>query len=190
MKRIILTLSISLLAVYGFSQGNSLTLSGGYSFANVDDSDVLTEDPNIKGKGWRINGTYEFNRNESSIVYGFSVGYISVSADYEDANEKTEYEVSTIPIYFAPKYLFGSDKVKGFIKLAFGGQSAKLKRTTSNGTTEGKDFGFYGGGGAGIMAFVTDKVFLNAEYEIAYMTNAYFRNGLMNSIMAGIGIKL
>ena len=190
MKRVLLVLTISLLTVYGFSQENLLSISGGYSFANVDDSDAFSEDPNIKGPGWRINGTYDFNPNQGKVAYGFSVGYISVKAEYDADNlGKVDYEVSTIPIYFAPKFLFGNNKTKGFVKGALGVQSAKLNRSSSTGSTSGSDFGFYGGGGAGLMYFVNDKIFLNAEYEIAYMTNAYYRNGLMNTVMGGIGIK-
>jgi len=52
------------------------------------------------------------------------------------------------------------------------------------------DFGFYGGGGAGLMYFVNESVFINAEYEVAYMTNSFYRNGVMNSVLLGIGVKL
>ncbi len=107
MKRFILTIAIACIGFYGFSQENLLSISGGYAFANVDDSEYFTDDPDVKGTGWRINGTYDFNRSEGPIAYGFSVGYISVSA----------------------------------------------------------------------------------EYEIAYMTNNYYRNGLMQSVMGGIGVR-
>jgi len=189
MKQLLLTLIIACTAFYGFSQQNLLSVSGGYSFANIDDSDYFTEDPDIKGTGWRINGTYDFNPNEGKIAYGFSIGYISVSASYTGDTETAEYTVSTMPYYFAPKYLFGNETFKGFIKLVIGGQSATLKRTVSGGEVTAKDFGFYGGGGAGLMVFVSDMIFINAEYEIAYMTNNFYRNGLMNSVMLGIGVK-
>ena len=120
MKRLLLTLIIACTAFYGFSQQNLLSLSGGYSFANVDDSEYLSEDPNIKGTGWRINGTYDFNPNEGKIAYGFSIGYISVSASYTGTTGTTDYTVNTMPYCFAPKYLFGNEKFKGFIKLAIG----------------------------------------------------------------------
>lgn len=190
MKRLIITLSIACIAFYGFSQENLLSISGGYAFANVDDSEYFTEDPNIKGSGWRINGTYDFNRNEGPIAYGFSVGYISVSADYSGAADTlTEYTINTVPFYFAPKYLFGNETFRGFIKLAIGAQSANLKRTTPTAEITANDFGFYGGAGAGIMINVHEMIFLNVEYEIAYMQNNYYRNGMMQTVMGGIGVR-
>lgn len=190
MKRFIITISILSIACLGYSQNNLISVSGGYVIANVDDSEYFSDDPNIKGNGWRINGTYDYNPNEGQVAYGFSIGYISVGASYSYSGDSTaEYQVSTVPFYFAPKYLFGSDRVRGFIKLALGGQSSNLKRTGSATETTAKGFGFYGGAGAGLNAFVSEKVFINIEWEISYLTNNYYRNGMLNSFMGGIGVK-
>lgn len=189
MKRILITITIVCIAMIGFSQSNMVNLSGGWAFANVDDSEYFAEDPNIKANGWRINGTYDFNNDGGPWAYGISIGYISVSASYSGTTDTADYKVSSMPFYFAPKYLFGSDKFRGFVKLAIGGQSANFERKGQSSTITGNDFGFYGGGGAGLMFFVTDMVFLNAEYEIAYMTNSYYRNGMMQSVLLGVGLK-
>ena len=57
-----------------FSQENMVTLSGGYSFANIEDTDV-------KGTGYRINGLYELNPMEGKFAHGISFGYIGLKAD-------------------------------------------------------------------------------------------------------------
>ena len=54
MKKHIFITFLVLLSMKAFSQENMLTISGGYSFANIEDTD-------IKGTGFRINGLYEFN---------------------------------------------------------------------------------------------------------------------------------
>jgi len=190
MKRFILTIAIACIAFYGMSQENLLSFSAGYAFANVDDSEYITDDPDLKGTGWRINGTYDFNANEGPMAYGFSVGYISVSASYTNSADTTiDYTIGTMPFYFAPKYLFGNETIRGFVKLAIGGQSSNFTRTAPGGKIVANDFGFYGGGGAGLMVNVHEMIFLSAEYEIAYMSNNYYRNGLMQSVMAGIGVR-
>jgi hypothetical protein len=51
------------------------------------------------------------------------------------------------------------------------------------------DFGFYGGGGGGIMYFIKENIFINAEYEIAWASNGYYKDGWINSAMGGIGLK-
>ena len=189
MKRIVLTLTLASFVFIGFSQENLVSLSGGYSWLNIDASEYVSDDHKIKASGWRINGTYDFNPNEGAVAYGFSLGYISVTGSYSGLTDTADYKVSSIPIYFAPKYLFGNEKIKGFIKLAIGGQSATLKRTNSAGETSASDFGFYGGAGGGLIYFVHEVVFINAEYEIAFATNAYYVDGIMQSAMFGIGVK-
>ena len=84
--------------------------------------------------------------------------------------------------------MFGNDKFKGFIKGAIGAQFADLKR---EGLVElsDNDFGFYGGGGAGIMVFLKENIFINVEYEIAYASNSWYKDGWINTAMGGIGIK-
>jgi len=190
MKRSIMLVIAVFAAVVAFSQSNLVSLSGGYSWAKVDDSENIQDDPDIKGTGWRINGAYDYVNYKGNFSYGCAAGYISVSADYKGVADTAEYTVSTVPFYFVPKYLFGKEKIQGFIKLAIGGQSARLKRKGQAGEVKANDFGFYGGGGAGLMIFVKENVFINAEYEIAYMTNSFYRNGLMNSALFGIGLKL
>ena len=189
MKRFFLTLALVSFAFWGFSQENLVNVTGGYAWLNIDDSDYYPEDPNIKGTGWRINGTYDFNPNEGKVAYGFSIGYVSVGASYDGAADTADYKISSIPVYFAPKFLFGNEKIKGFLKLMIGGQSSTLKRTGTATEASVSDFGFYGGTGAGFMYFVNEKIFLNAEYELAYATNGYYKGGLFQSASAGIGMR-
>ncbi len=164
-----------------FSQSNIITLSGGYSFAKIEDSDVTAT-------GWRINGLYEFFPVPSKIAHGISIGYINIESS-EIINAATIVSsVNSIPIYYAPKFMFGSEKVKGFVKGALGIQFASLKREGVVILSD-NDLGFYGGGGAGIMFFIRENVFINAEYEIAWASNSFYKDGWMNSAMGGVGIK-
>lgn len=189
MKKVVITLSFALLVMVAFSQKNAVIINGGYSWANVDASDIMETDPNVKGSGWRINGEYAWNPNDGSFAYGIGLGYLSVGASYDDGTSSADYSISTIPMYFAPRYMFGNEKVQGFIKAILGFHSSNYERKGTGGTVTGSDNGFYGGGGAGILFHINDRIFLDAEYEIAYMTNDYYRNGLMQTAMGGIGIK-
>jgi hypothetical protein len=182
MKKIYLILSLSCLTLYGYSQENLVSVSGGYSFTKIEDTD-------INASGWRINGTYEFNPTGGPWAFGFSLGYIGLSASEEKIGEGTvDYNIGTIPIYFAPKFLFGNDKIKGFIKGAIGTQNSHLKRTGLLEISD-TDWGFYGGGSAGIRITLSEMFFLNAEYELAWLSNSGYKDGLINSAMVGIGIK-
>lgn len=84
--------------------------------------------------------------------------------------------------------MFGNEKFKGFIKGALGMQYSTLKR---EGLVSFKDddFGFYGGGGAGFMIFLKEFLFINGEYEIAWLSNSFYQDGWMNTVSGGIGVK-
>jgi hypothetical protein len=181
MKKINLILALVSLTFCLHAQENLLTVSGGYSFANIEDTD-------LKATGWRINGEYAFNPSQGPWAFGISVGYIGLSVTDETLIGNIDYSIGTIPLYFAPKFMFGSDKIKGFIKGALGTQNSHLKRAGQLEFTD-TDWGFYGGGSAGVNFSVSEKVFLNAEYEVAWLSNTYYKDGLINSAMVGIGFK-
>ena len=71
---------------------------------------------------------------------------------------------------------------------ALGTQFASLKREGLV-TLSDNDFGFYGGGGAGIMIFIKENVFINGEYEIAWASNSFYKDGWISTAGGGIGFK-
>jgi hypothetical protein len=180
-KTLILLAFISCTAVLA-GQENMFSLSGGYSFCNVEDIDV-------NSNGWRINGLYEFNPHSGKIAHGFSFGYVNNKAEGEGELTDNTYKISTMPIYYAPKFLIGSEKIKGFIKGAIGMQRSWLKREGTLGSVENKDFGFAGGGGAGGTLFINEKIFLNLEYELLWLSNSWYKDGLLNTASLGLGMR-
>jgi len=182
MKKHIFITVLVLLSMKAFSQENMITLSGGYSFANIEDTE-------IQATGFRINGLYEFNPNGGKFAHGFSVGYIGLTAEETVGQAVTTYKVNSYPIYYAPKVMFGNEKVKAFIKGALGMQYAGLKREGAAISIDDNDFGFYAGGGAGVMLFIKSNIFLNAEYEIAWASNSWYSDGWMNTASVGLGFK-
>jgi hypothetical protein len=181
MKKYILITFLILLSMRALSQESIVTLSGGYSFANIEDTDT-------KGTGWRINGLYEFNPTGSMFAHGISFGYINLSASEGIGSQTIKNTINSFPLYYAPKVMFGSDKFKFFIKGALGMQFAGLKREGAV-TLSDVDFGFYGGGGAGIMIFIKENVFINGEYEIAWASNNWYKDGWISTASGGIGFK-
>jgi hypothetical protein len=181
MKKYIFVLFLALLSFKALSQENIVTVSGGYSFANIEDSDS-------KGTGWRINGLYELNPMGGKFAHGLSIGYINLSAAETVQQLTVTSTVGSLPVYYAPKVMFGNDKIKGFIKGALGMQYAWLKREGVASISD-NDFGFYGGGGAGIMIFIRENIFINGEYEIAWASNSWYKDGWINTAGGGIGFK-
>lgn len=182
MKKTVILLVFSLFSTLAYSQDKMITLSGGYVFANVEDSDA-------QGTGFRINGLYEYNPAGGNWAHGFSVGYISMSAEGTESLQETQYDFSTWPMYYAPKYLFGSEKLKGFIKGAIGWQFSSLERTTALTIITDKDTGFTTGGGVGASFFFNEKIFLTAEYELLWMSNSFYKDGIVNTASLGLGFR-
>jgi hypothetical protein len=181
MKKTILLALLILLAIKARSQENMFTLSGGYAFANIQDTEN-------QGTGFRINGLYEYNPSGGMFAHGISAGYVRITATEGTGALTVENKVHSVPIYYAPKLLLGKNKIKGFVKGAIGLQFAGLDRTGIIEVSD-SDMGFYGGGGAGIMLFLKENIFINAEYEIAWVSNTAFSDGWLNTVGGGIGLK-
>jgi hypothetical protein len=181
MKKNILIVGLFLFSSWVMAQENMITISGGYAFANIEDNDA-------KGTGWRINGSYEFNTMGGKFAHGIAFGYIHLKAEDGSGVQTSTSTIGSFPIYYAPKLMFGNEKVKFFVKGALGAQFAHLEREATIIVSD-NDMGFYGGGGAGLLFFINEKIFINLEYEIAWASNSYYKDGWINSAMGGIGFK-
>ena len=166
-------------SLYVLSQENMISINGGYAFSSYEEIET-------NAKGWRVNGSYEFNRTGSNIANGIVIGFVSLHAEDDDGSN---YDISTLPFYYAPRFFFGSGKIKGFIKGALGMQRSWLKRSGPIGDWDDHDFGFAGGAGLGANYFINEMFFLNAEYELLWCSNSYYRDGLMNTASIGIGVR-
>lgn len=176
-------IAILMLSAGAWAQENRVTLSGGYVFANIEDTDE-------SATGYRINGLYEFNPQQGKVAHGFSLGYVRTTSSVGSYLGTTDVTIRTWPLYYAPKIMFGnSEKFKIFLKGALGWQFAKLMTDGPVGTAETNDTGFYGGIGAGGMLNMSEKLFLNLEYEWAYMGNSYYKDGFINTAQLGLGFK-
>jgi len=182
MKTKLLFISFVLLTISLWSQDKSVTFSGGWVWANIEDADT-------DASGWRINAAFELSPIGSNFTHGIALGYISTSGSDKSGEEKVTFDLTSVPIYYAPKYSFGSDKFEGFLKGMAGMHFSSYDRSGLIDLST-SDVGFYGGLGLGAQINVNEKIFVNAEYEWAYLSNSYYRDGFVNTIMIGIGFNL
>jgi hypothetical protein len=140
------------------AQENMLTIGGGYAFANVQDTD-------LGSSGWRINALFEFNpgrANRPRRLMGMQ--YKSNVTGAQNA----EY-ADSVPIYYAPK--MPERRMRAFVQGAIGMHFSSFKRSGSLGELSQV---------AGVFTEVfppgvccsCEQVFLNAEYEFAYLSSA------------------
>jgi len=182
MKKNIFIAFLVLLSVKAISQESIAIIGGGWASANIEDTDS-------KGTGWAIKGSYEFNPQEGMFSHGLGFGYVNLTAKEGIGNQEVTYTIGSFPIYYQPKIMFGEDKFKVFVKGALGTQFASLKREGPSISLSDNDFGFYGGGGAGLMYFIKDNIFLNGDYEIAWASNNWYKDGWISTATIGLGFK-
>ena len=182
MKRTIIFLGLlTFVVLTGWTQENMATITGGYAFANMEGTDT-------NASGFRVNGVYEFNPNGGKLSHGLSIGYIGTSAD-STGIQGAEFKLNSWPIYYAPKLMFGKGKFKFYVKGALGIHFSSYKRIAEATETTTTDMGFYGGASVGAMIFVKENIFLNAEYEWAYLSNSFYTDGFINTANFGLGFK-
>ena len=141
--------------------------------------------------GWRINALYEFTPYEGHFSHGFSFGYISTNVTVnETPNLESELKSGHWPINYVPKYAFGNfESFRPFVKGALGMHFSDYDYSLPlGGEIDTGDAGFYGGLGAG-LSIIINRVVINLEYEWAYLSNSWYRNGTVNSAMLGVGFK-
>ena len=184
----IITLFLCLMTNSSIAQENIVTVSGGYAFGNI-------ENINEGSTGWRINALYEYIGMNEYLSHGISLGYIRTEATYNDrvlGSGETEFKAGHWPIYYVPKYTFlkQESNFRPFVKGALGWHFSNYDRTgLLGGEFDTGDSGFYGGLGAGINLNVSQVLLINLEYEWAYLSNSWYRDGFINSVMLGLGFK-
>lgn len=186
MKKLNFLIIIFLFSLNVFAQDNMFTLSGGYAIGKPEDSDENTT-------GYRINGLYEYNPNNGVLAHGFSFGFIHTSGETTTevglARETKEIKINSLPLYYAPKFIFGKSNFKAFIKGALGLHFGQYSATGSSVELEGSDFGVFLGIGGGLMYSFNEKIFINAEYEWDYLSNSYYDDGFIQTVQLGIGTR-
>jgi opacity protein-like surface antigen len=182
MKILVTILSLFFLSLSLHAQENSLALFGGYSFST---GSVSTSQPT----GWKINALYEFTPNSSSWSVGGAVGYISLSGSSTNLVTSSSFKVQTVPISLVPKFSFGSESFKGYLRGIIGSAITTTTYTGSVVGTSDNQWGMSFGFGAGATYFLNEKMFLSADYEWLRISNIYDDAGAINSASVGIGMK-
>ena len=187
--KIFVIVSMLLFSASAVAAGNTAT---GDRLLTISYGDVSTdfEDTGTDASGWRVNLSYESGKKGGNVLHGVAIGYIESTADVATVGSQvTHYKLKSLPIYYAPKFLFGEKAFKGFVKGALGMHFSDYKRSGALGDISTGDTGFYGGASLGAMLYFNEKVFVNVEYEWAYLSNSYYRDGEVASAMIGLGAR-
>lgn len=183
MKYILLFLTLVFCYMDLRSQEGTVSLSGGYVLTNL-------REVKENATGFRINGTYEFMPEGSKVAQGFTICYLNTAASSTEDSQTINYKFTHFPVCYAPKLYFGKgSSVKGFVKCSLGLHYSGYQATSPVKDYSSWDWGFYGGLSGGAMKSFGESFIIFLEYEWAYLSNSYYRDGFVHSFMVGTGYK-
>jgi hypothetical protein len=151
-------------------------------------SSVIIETNAETAKGFIINGSYE-NWLVAPVGIGGSVHYLHVRQE----NDQGTAEGTSLPVFLDVKYYFGKSRLRIFVLGSAGLQFSWRKLESTNGSgNEGSDHdaGFAAGFGTGLVYNVKPGILLNLNYNLYWMKNAYYSNGIANTVSLNIGFIL
>lgn len=151
-------------------------------------SSVIISSNSETATGYIINGSYE-KWLAAPVGIGGSVHYMHVRQE----NDRGTAEGTSLPIFLDAKYYFGKSRLRIFAVGSAGFQFSwrKLESTSGSGN-EGSDHdaGFAAGFGTGIVYNVNPGILINLNYNLYWMKNAYYSNGIANTVSLNVGFIL
>jgi outer membrane protein W len=160
-----------------FEQGNSnIQAGGGWTSVNITSNAELAT-------GYIINAQYE-NFLVSSAGIGASIHYLRVS----DMGNNASGTGTSLPIFLNAKYYFGKNNLRVFGNVSAGFQFSWRKLEDISGNTgSDHDSGIAAGFGTGVVYCISPKLLFNLNYHLYWMRNAYYSDGLANTITLNLG---
>lgn len=138
---------------------------------------------------------YEKSNREGNLAGGVSVSYLTTSADSVNASGQTldlinSVSFETVPILLYGKFMFGSPTIRGYIGGGFGIHFSTVTTYSQNVGVTGFDSGWMIGGLAGVNLYLSESLLLNAAYNLDYVGNAYYKDGMVNNFIVGLGFQI
>ena len=179
------TLALSTNASFAqFKAGSGLvSVSGAYTIFTVEDTDAT-----IDGGGFQLG--YESSISQGNLAFGGGLGYLVGVEDIDDG----QIRYSTLPFWLYGKFLFGPEKAKFFIPLALGYQISERQFSgdifSIQDTYHNWDSGISLGTGIGINYYFSEKICGIFSYNLQFLNNRYFKEGLAHVFNFGLGFQI
>lgn len=182
-KKFILLMIAGLFAVNTYSQLND---EGVLFTMNLGPAIIKnkTNDNNLNGYNLSLN--LEKMTMEGTSAIGVSLGIIRSEAEYEIKDTVATYTITSHPALLSMKYIFGSEKLKGYAGVGFGVHFSKLNQgeefiETITEPAVNIPIGF--------MWVFNEGIYLNVNYTFNYLAQSFYTNDLAHTISLGVGIQ-
>jgi hypothetical protein len=179
MKQLLLLISFLVTSGALLAQENLLIVQGGPASGNGSASPT----------GYRIAAAWEFQPTGEWWTMGGSLGMVKLSASETILSATSTFDVTTIPICFVSRLTFGGEKFKGFVRGQLGTHISSISYSGSITAASESQWGMAAGISPGIMFWVSPKIFLGADYEWLWISNAFANSGSIGIASGSIGLK-
>lgn len=163
-------------------QSRNMVVGGGWATVQPDGTDKAIN-------GFKIGGLYEFVLNDHWAVNS-SLSFVHFKKDAGEGAALVSNTYQPWPFLINGKYSVGKNNVQGYIKGAAGLQISKVKLESQSTVLKDHDVGLALGTGVGFNITLSEKLFLQTEYELQYQTNSFYKDGIIHQVTLGLGFKL
>ena len=150
---------------------------------------VKSDETGNRFSSYMFSFSYEQIMINTRTVWGVSVGYLN-GQDELDTPEKPKVNFQTIPFVFYAKYLFGSNKFRGYVKGGLGLHSSKIEFVRGGALVNNWDAGFLLCAGAGMYMALDENIFVNLNYDFMWLDHGFYQDGLAHFFNLGLGFHL
>ena len=157
----------------------------GSTIIQIGYANMVPKGVDVSLDGVALNLSYEYLNLKKILAYGFSVSYLEGTGSETTAN----YKYHTWPITFMAKGFLGGEKFRGYIRGQIGVQSTTAQRETSLLQSKVWSTGLTAGGGLGFNYVLSERIFLNLEYNANWLDSNIYDSQLIHAITLGIGIQ-
>lgn len=165
-----------------YEKGSALLIiNAGTQFLDPEDTERSLD-------GFSGGISYERTSWDGKWSGGFSLSYLSSQTKDENGNSRT-VNYSTVPLMLFGKLNFGSPKVLGYLRGSVGAHSSQVEAGGELATVSDWDAGYVVGAGLGANLFMSKTMLLHAGYHFSYLSNSFYRDGLVHALQLGIGFQ-
>jgi hypothetical protein len=149
---------------------------------------VISGETGHELNGYAFAVSYEQVMHNGSVAWGVAIGYLNSQEDIETEEAQT-VNFQTLPFSLFGKYLFGSQKIKGFIKGGFGLHSSKVEFSDPSNKSSDWDSGILLDGGLGVYLSFDRKIFATLGYDFTWMSQSFYQDGMGHLFSLGLGFS-
>lgn len=157
-----------------------ISFNGGYATLTAEETGNTMD-------GYAFDFTFEQVNMDGNLAGGVMIAYLNAQDVVENEEWHTNYQ--SIPILLQGKYFFGSPYLKLYFQGGIGVQFSRIEHAGPKLLLADGDSGFAAGIGAGGNLFLGKKLFINAAYNLNYLSNSFYRDNLVHLFKIGIGFQ-